>query len=94
MDENLEGWFTDPFARHEARWFSAGTPTSLVRDGRTESRDDPPDEAPTRVPERIAPPGRPDSTRRADDSQSEEFDPERAQRRAWDIVIDQQSGQF
>ena len=38
-DEELEDWFTDPFGRHEARWMSHGVPTSLVRDGRTESDD-------------------------------------------------------
>jgi hypothetical protein len=93
VDENLEGWFTDPFERHEARWFSAGTPTSLVRDGHIEGHDDPPDESPCGVAERIAPPGGPDSMRRADDAERD-FDPERAQRRAWDVVIDEQSGQF
>jgi hypothetical protein len=43
-DEHEEGWYTDPFQRHEARWMSAGTPTKLVRDGDVESYDDPPDE--------------------------------------------------
>lgn len=57
MDESLEGWYTDPFGRHEARWISSGRPTSLVRDGDVESRDEPPDEAPHVVPERIAPHG-------------------------------------
>ncbi len=37
-----EGWFVDPFKVHEARWFSVGTPTSLVRDAGVESRDEPP----------------------------------------------------
>jgi hypothetical protein len=32
-----EGWCTDPFELHEARWISAGTPTKLVRDGAVES---------------------------------------------------------
>lgn len=27
-----EGWYRDPYLRHDARWYSAGTPTSLVRD--------------------------------------------------------------
>ena len=95
MDENLEGWFTDPFGRHEARWLSAGTPTSLVKDGIKESHDDPPDEPPAQVPERIAPAGGPDSLRRADDAErTDPFDAQRAQRRVWDIVIDEQSGQF
>jgi hypothetical protein len=51
--EGLEGWCTDPFGRHEARWLSQGTPTKLVRDGEVESYDDPPDEEPSQVPELI-----------------------------------------
>ena len=96
MDEDLmEGWFTDPFGRHEARWLSAGTPTRLVKDGDTEAYDDPPDEPPTRVPERIAPAGGPDSARRADDAErTEPFDPQQATRKAWDVVVDEQSGQL
>jgi len=77
MDVNLEGWFTDPFGRHEARWMSAGTPTSLVRDAGTESRDEPPDEPWTHDPRPIAPPGTSDSTLRADDAQDEIYDPQR-----------------
>ncbi len=53
--EELEGWCTDPFGRHEARWLSDGTPTKLVRDGDVESYDDPPDEEPTQEPELIEP---------------------------------------
>jgi hypothetical protein len=34
-----EGWYADPTARHEQRWFSAGAPTQLVRDGKVESTD-------------------------------------------------------
>ena len=37
-----EGWFRDPYGQHDDRWFSAGHPTSLVRDGAVESRDEPP----------------------------------------------------
>ena len=29
-----EGWFTDPFGRHQARWLSLGIPTKLVREQR------------------------------------------------------------
>ena len=36
------GWSLDPFKNREARWFSDGTPTSLVRDPGVESRDEPP----------------------------------------------------
>src|SRR5579862_4266970 len=38
----LQGWYADPFRLHEARYFSAGQPTALVRDGGTESYDEPP----------------------------------------------------
>ena len=48
-----EGWFTDPFARHEDRWLSDGTPTKLVRDDGIESYDEPPDGPPVREPVRI-----------------------------------------
>jgi hypothetical protein len=40
-----EGWFRDPFALHDARWFSDGSPTDLVRDGSSDSSDPPPDTA-------------------------------------------------
>ncbi len=53
--EHEEGWYTDPYERHEARWFSDGTPTKLVRDRGVESYDKPPDEAPTQKAERIEP---------------------------------------
>ncbi len=38
----LQGWCADPFQLHEQRYFSAGQPTKLVRDGRAESYDEPP----------------------------------------------------
>jgi hypothetical protein len=78
VNEHLEGWCTDPFVRHEARWMSDGTPTELVRDGSSESYDDPPDVPWTRDPEPISPVGSSDSLRRADDAQDEHFDPQRA----------------
>ncbi len=53
--EEEEGWFTDPFGRHEARWLSFGKPTKLVRDGVVESYDEPPEEEPSNVPVRIEP---------------------------------------
>ena len=53
--EHEEGWYTDPYARHEARWFSDGTPTKLVRDRNVESYDKPPDEEPSQKAERIEP---------------------------------------
>jgi hypothetical protein len=38
-DDHIEGWHADPYGRHEARWMSQGTPTSLVRDRGIESSD-------------------------------------------------------
>jgi hypothetical protein len=58
--EELEGWCTDPFGRHEARWLSTGRPTKLVRDGAVESYDDPPDQEPTQEPQLIEPEVAPD----------------------------------
>jgi hypothetical protein len=52
---NLQGWHADPFGLHEQRYFSAGEPTKLVRDGDVESYDSipgqesPPDEEPAAV---------------------------------------------
>jgi hypothetical protein len=40
-----QGWHADPFGLHEARYFSAGHPTKLVRDGGTECYDEPPPES-------------------------------------------------
>jgi hypothetical protein len=42
--KDLQGWHPDPFASHEMRYFSAGRPTKLVRDGRAEAYDEPPDD--------------------------------------------------
>jgi hypothetical protein len=41
-----QGWYADPFRLHEARYFSAGRPTKLVRDGTAECFDEPPQEEP------------------------------------------------
>jgi hypothetical protein len=41
-NRQLQGWSADPFGLHEQRYFSAGRPTKLVRDGRVESYDEPP----------------------------------------------------
>jgi hypothetical protein len=49
----LEGWCTDPFGLHEARWLSDGVPTKLVRDNGVESYEDPPDEDWTVTPSLI-----------------------------------------
>ena len=98
MDEIApEGWYTDPYGRHEARWMSAGTPTRLVRDGEVESNDDPPDEPPSGAPVRIETEVGADAhdLRRADENQQlDDYDPEKAARAAWDVAIDQQAGQL
>jgi hypothetical protein len=39
-----QGWYEDPFRLHQARYFSGGRPTKLVRDGNVESYDEPPGE--------------------------------------------------
>jgi hypothetical protein len=63
-----EGWYRDPYGIHQDRWFSAGTPTSLVRDQGTEGHDDPPSHPPAgppvEIPETDRFPG--DDLRRAD----------------------------
>jgi len=63
-DKPPQGWFADPFGVHEARWFSQGTPTALVRDGRKEAQDPPPEPSWTGrlLPAVVAaPPGPPDT---------------------------------
>jgi len=40
-----QNWCVDPYGLHEARWFSQGNPTALVRDGGVESQDPPPESA-------------------------------------------------
>jgi hypothetical protein len=70
--ETFEGWYTDPFALHEARWLSNGKPTKLVRDGEATSYDEPPEGEFTRVPEPIEPDPNagPSDLLRADDAES------------------------
>jgi hypothetical protein len=53
MDE--EGWYSDPYAVHEHRWFSDGTPTALVRDHGTTSKDPPPETPYVEEPRLIEP---------------------------------------
>jgi hypothetical protein len=76
MDE--EGWFKDPYHRHEARWISDGTPTALVRDAGVESQDVPPDEPISVEMERVvaeAIPANGSDLKRADSAEAQEFDP-------------------
>jgi hypothetical protein len=44
VSTEVQGWYEDPFQLHEARYFSAGRPTKLARDGDAESYDEPPGE--------------------------------------------------
>jgi hypothetical protein len=50
-----EGWYTDPYGRHDARLFSAGKPTKLVRDGTIDAYDEPPAEPPASAPMPLMP---------------------------------------
>jgi hypothetical protein len=67
-----EGWYRDPYGIHQDRWFSAGTPTSLVRDQGAEGHDDPPGYPPpgppAEIPETNRFPG--DDFRRADEAEA------------------------
>lgn len=60
-----EGWYVDPYRLHEARWFSDGTPTALVRDKGTTSQDPAPSAPYLAEPEAI-----PESVSSADDVRS------------------------
>ena len=50
-----QGWYLDPYGRHELRWFSVGQPTALVRDGGVDGHDPvagaPPPTVPVPAPE-------------------------------------------
>ncbi len=75
MTENsaaAEGWYRDPYGIHEDRWFSAGTPTWLVRDQGTEGHDDPPGYPPAGPPVEIPDIDRfpEDDVRRADEAEA------------------------
>jgi len=43
MTLQAEGWYRDPYALHDDRYFSQGLPTKLVRDSGHEAYDPPPD---------------------------------------------------
>ena len=87
-DGGAEGWFVDPYGRHEHRWFSAGTPSSLVRDGGIESADPPPDdpydEPLARASGGASPRTGGDDLRRVGDDRNGSYDP----LRAFDAVLD------
>jgi hypothetical protein len=48
IDESFEGWYTDPYQRHDDRWVSKGVPTRLVCDLGIEG-DDPVEPGPFNV---------------------------------------------
>jgi hypothetical protein len=93
-DQSMEGWYTDPYARHEARWMSQGTPTRLVRDASIEGNDPVTDEPFKVTPVRIESDGPHDGSDmlRADDAEHEApYDPKKAIRAGSD-VFDQSFG--
>ena len=53
MDQGEEGWCTDPYDRHEQRWFSEGNPTKPVQDKGVTSYDPPPDDPPNHLPQKV-----------------------------------------
>lgn len=56
MSPEQEGWYTDPWDLHDARWISQGVPSKLVRDGNLESYDEPPGSPPAHAWVQIEPP--------------------------------------
>jgi hypothetical protein len=86
-DQGIEGWYEDPYHAHQHRWFSAGRPTSLVRNGGIESKDAPPDTPPTEPLTRAttdAAPSNGGDLRRVGDATSGSCDPITS----WDVAID------
>jgi hypothetical protein len=78
-----EGWYRDPYLVHEDRWFSAGQPTQLVRDGGVEAYDPPPAGPPKAelVEVQHSEPSYGEDLRRADDpSAGAVYDPKAARR--------------
>jgi hypothetical protein len=76
-----EGWYRDPYLVHEDRWFSAGLPTKLVRDGGVEDYDPPPVGPPTVELVEVRPnqPADGSDLRRADDASTPAvYDPKAA----------------
>lgn len=67
-----EGWYRDPYQIHQDRWFSAGTPTSLVRDQGVEGHDEPPGYPPPGPPAEIPETSEfpQDDLRRADEAEA------------------------
>jgi len=89
--EDEEGWYTDPFGRHEVRWISDGKPTKLVRDGKVERYDDPPDEPTSRTPVTVEEPNAraPRDLKRADQAEANEgLDEEKVIDTAFDVMTE------
>ncbi|HET6153367.1 MAG TPA: hypothetical protein VFE15_10435 [Marmoricola sp.] len=89
-----EGWYRDPFESHTDRWFSEGTPTSLVGDDNgTESHDPPP--APE-VTVELVPSDEPEISTPSDDllraDEPDEHEPNLPQA-AWAAIEGQPMGQ-
>jgi hypothetical protein len=85
---NAEGWYIDPFGHHEARWFSDGAATALVRDGGVEGHDAPPDSPITAAIERVPETAPTDGSdlKRADDAEAGKFDPSTLTQAASDAI--------
>ena len=68
-----EGWYRDPYGIHQDRWFSAGTPTALVRDQGVEGHDAPPGYPPPGPPAEIPQTSEfpADDMRRADEAEAD-----------------------
>lgn len=82
-----EGWYEDPFSVHQHRWFSAGVPTSLVRDDGIEGKDPPPEDRFDGSLEMVTtdnPESGGNDLRRVGDRQGEPYDP----RKAFDTALD------
>src|SRR6516164_4832199 len=87
-----EGWYTDPYGRHEARWYSDGRPTKLVRDGTVEGYEEPPGQPPAQpplpVPDRLVRKNalhHGEDLRRADAAERDDYhDPDRTSDKAWE----------
>jgi len=81
-DAAAEGWYRDPYHRHDQCWLSKGTPTALVRDAGVEAEDPPPAvpavEPLVRADPGRTPPGDGDDLRRIGDGGSDAYDPEAA----------------
>ena len=88
---DAQGWYRDPYGLHEDRYFSAGVATKLVRDGETESYDEPPDRPFPDAPLVPAPSpedeeGHGSDLRRADEASNDDpYSAEAAKQRAFDV---------